>query len=717
MPIFHENKKESEKAKIRQRKREQETADSIAELFTSLEGPQKSGRRKLKPSVPRPRTAGPGSTFNSSKVRVVETLTKAHQMEGDGLLLLLYYQLFKKTWNSRKEFQSCPGARCPETVVYEHNFPQHWYYYDPKHGEMFKRPGSYLDTSQILKYFSRPVAKDFEIVAQYLCTQENPETEEIETSVEFFTAQTLKEFLGRSNRPDGVLQRFVIPKGEHNFQIQAVWSPKVTLVYKRTNMCRLKDKSVGIYTRAVTCDGPPHFSREDLLAEKTQSEVVKICNNFVQHFSSTEHKPVSRVVLYFKVDENDNLWIIWASSLRIGTTKFSSSQQRIPLNLSTKFTTPEAEQQRRRENCEGIELERKLVLSDVEQYRLSSDIIFATNFCTQPYSQGGAEGVAPPPKRGYLNSRQPFKRIHTAPHTGALMITDRSPKQRTPCGAAYVASPVLSSGTRDDSASPRRCDRRPGVPSERPPFLPSPTLNQVPPATSPRNPFHRKMLYLGLMEEDDSAAKKRREGEAATDGAKGVKAGFGSSGDDPLEVSDDNDNAWWKCTARIEQDYRTICANEERVRTWAQDELYYIYSHTLNHGLRKLYITKPAAEVWDVLCRGDYTNTRYADELIQALGLEDYEQPYEDEESNDGRPTFYYAGYGCSAKVQSEGVVLNPAVRQPSSMDRPVFQLRSDIDACVSRIFNEFKEDLRITIAAQREGGIGETDDALLHLQ
>ncbi|KAJ9455357.1 hypothetical protein DIPPA_25397 [Diplonema papillatum] len=53
-----------------------------------------------------------------TKVKAVENLTKAHQMEGDGLLLLLYFHLFKKTWNSKKEFQSCPGARwsCTSTT-------------------------------------------------------------------------------------------------------------------------------------------------------------------------------------------------------------------------------------------------------------------------------------------------------------------------------------------------------------------------------------------------------------------------------------------------------------------------------------------------------------------------------------------------------------------------------------------------------------------------
>ena len=54
--------------------------------------------------------------------------TKSHQLEGDGLLTLLYHHLWKKN----KSFQSCPGIKLPDTVVYEHNFPRAWYTYEFK---------------------------------------------------------------------------------------------------------------------------------------------------------------------------------------------------------------------------------------------------------------------------------------------------------------------------------------------------------------------------------------------------------------------------------------------------------------------------------------------------------------------------------------------------------------------------------------------------------
>ena len=664
MPLY-QSPEEKQKAK-------QTARATLGDLFSS----SGSHARRTK----KPRMISRANPLLKTKVKMVEALTKAHQMEGDGLLLLLYFQLFKKTWNSRKEFQSCPGARCPDTVVYEHNFPQHWYTYDSKHGELLKRPGSFLDTAQILKYFSRPVDKDSGIVAQYLCSHENTETEELETSVEFFTQETLKDFLhNRKHRPDGVLQRFITPKGEHNFQIQAVWSPKVTLVYKRTNTYRMKDKTVGVYTRAVTCDGPPHFSREDLLAEKTREEVVKICQNFVQHFSSTEHKPVSRVVLYFKVDDKDCIWIMWASSLRIGTSKFSANHQRIPLNLSTKFTTPDAEQRKRRENVEGEELERKLLSKDVEQYRLSSDFMFATTFCreinekSRPYTAK---------KRNLIeanNTHQP------SPPREPLLLLDRRPRT-----AERPVSP------------PVRCQYF--VTSDRPPFLPSPRINSVPPPWSPTNPFHKQVIRLGL-EGFSAPAKLTNQHNIKRDQVKKIE-------ESNMTLSQQEQNewetGWWCATEKSEREYRELLRNEEQVRSWGKDQLYHMYSHTLNHGMQKPYYLQPPQEIWQLLCSND--NTRYAEEVMAALGLKEHDV---DDDFSDSRvPTFYYCGYGCSAHINSAGANIT----QPPEgelQNRPIAQIAKDLDTAVTIIFSELKADLQqwtTTVKKQQKGNVNYGD-------
>ena len=95
----------------------------------------------------------------------------SHQLEGDGLLPLLYHHLFKKN----KQFQSCPGARIPDTVVYEHNFPRAWYRYEAKTQEIVKLSGRFLDTAHINHSFGQPV-EGTNVVAKFLFTAEEEGT-------------------------------------------------------------------------------------------------------------------------------------------------------------------------------------------------------------------------------------------------------------------------------------------------------------------------------------------------------------------------------------------------------------------------------------------------------------------------------------------------------------------------------------------------------------
>eukprot|EP00755_Sulcionema_specki_P019271 Sspe_Gene.11953::Locus_4067_Transcript_2_3_Confidence_0.286_Length_2251::g.11953::m.11953 len=645
--------------------------------------------RAMVKSGPRPHL-GLTNPLQHTRVKVVRTFTKAHQIEGDGLLLLLYHQLFKKTWNARKEFQSCPGARCPDTVVYEHNFPQHWYTYDSKHGEILKRPGSFLDTAQILKYFSRPVSKDCDIVAQYLCSMENPETEEMETSVEFFTEETLKDFLqNRKHRPDGVLQRFITPKGEHNFQIQAVWSPRVTLVYKRTNNHRLKDRTVGVYERAVTCDGPPHYTRDDLLAEITRAEVVKICSNFVNHFSSTEHKPISRLVLHFKVDEKDNIWVIWASSLRIGMTKFSSSHQHIPLNLSSKFTTPDAEQQRRKATVEGEALEKQLLLKDVEQYRLSSDFMFASTFGRDPTDREGRH--RPSSARGSPRRPVPPSNLiegHSPQGTSALITLDRA----RPTTARNTNSPGSTSARR------RRLDETTFVTSERPPFLPSPRLNAVPPPWSKQNPFHHQVQRLNLESLMNPMQLTRESGDSQQERGNVRKQVDQSAA--PDNSGDRHQEGWWEHDPVAKGKYLAIRRDEETVQSWMEDLVYLVYSHTLNHGMRLLTVTPPE-NIWRIFL-DEKGASEDCDAIMAAISMKPL-NPSEDDAVVEGRTTYYFLGYGCSAKLQSEGVPVQPFAPTPSALDRPMAALAADVSEAVKKLFEGRIAELRETVQAAQQ--------------
>ena len=719
MPLVLTNKTRNERKK--KRGRAQPATDDFSNTIASWTPSQNASSVRetmvdghLK-RVYNPTRLTKGSTrpLTSAKVKVVGSLAKSHQIEGDGLLPLLYHHLYKKTWNSNKEFQSCPGARCPDTVVYEHNFPQHWYTFDTKHQEIQKRPGSFLDTAQILKFFSRPVTKRFAIVAQYIFATDNPATEEPDLSVEFFSAETLKDFLhNRKNHPDGILQRFVVPKGERNFQLQAIWSPNVTLVYKRTNNIRLSDRTSSFYDRAVTCDGPSHYTREDLIAEQTRKEVIRICDRFVQHFHSTEHKPISRLVMYFKVDDKDNVWILWASSLRIGQSKFSILAERAPVNLATNFVTPEEEFMKKCEDVEGAALDKKLLTNDTKQYELSSDMIFAATFCSDyaisemsmtPQRAGctvpspafeaiNANGKATPSTQRLEPSRPVSSRSGRSGRARLRFRQRDSPSvcsaDRDTDGMSYIGSAQASPSNETRS----RVRDRDFVSSDRPPFLPSPKLStSVPPLWEKANPFHRKALVLGFTFDEVGSQRSQRSpasgrltqtGPEMTDypTIRYLTSSPGGMGE-PEAVLD-------PATALR---YQAIIQAEEAVIQWAKDELYCIYSHTLNHEMTnsRAYLTQIPEDVRKHL-KGANGECTQINAIASALGLATWEgEPHtlvHGRQVKEDAPLYYFQGY--SSMRQQEGYLP----RLGLGADRPMAHMEEEITSVVAKMFQEQRE-------------------------
>ena len=57
----------------------------------------------------------------------------------------------------------------PDTVIYDHNFPQAWYSYSRRDREMIKRPGRYLDAQHIYKGLCRVEPGSGGICAQFSC--------------------------------------------------------------------------------------------------------------------------------------------------------------------------------------------------------------------------------------------------------------------------------------------------------------------------------------------------------------------------------------------------------------------------------------------------------------------------------------------------------------------------------------------------------------------
>lgn len=264
---------------------------------------------------------------------------KNHPMEGDGIVLEFYNFLTKR---NPKTMKPCRDIFVPDTVVFERNFPRGWYTTDVKAREVMRKQGRELDASTIESGFKEDVPDTCPMVATYLNTREEvlDGRTVTQTTVEVFNKDTIGAFLSRKDKQEGILQKFVMPKGYHNSVIKAVWSPRVCMVQRRTNKFSVFDKKRAEndpFSAAVTYEGPSYLSEEGTMSGNVAKEVKKLCGHMVQHFYYTEHKFITRMVVYFKADQRSRIWFLWCGSLRVSDRNAASE---MPVNLVTYFTEP-----------------------------------------------------------------------------------------------------------------------------------------------------------------------------------------------------------------------------------------------------------------------------------------------------------------------------------------------------------------------------------------
>ena len=440
---------------------------------------------------------------NGTVVQFQTEWTKQHQLEGDGLLPLLYDHLWKSDITREHRLRD---AMIPDTIVFEHNFPRAWYTYDAKAQEIVKRAGKLLDSHSIYKFFGTE-EKGCDIVAQFYyksttvpVAQRTPRSgqrspqrnggggkgdveEELTTSVEFFTKEQFFHFIHSAKmKPDGVLQKFLVCKGDsqarRSFEIQAVWSPLATLIYKRTNKHRLNDKSIPVADRAATFDGPPHCSEESIVADSTKSKITDLCEKIVQHFSVTEHKPITRIILYFKTDNMDRIWVLWASSLRIGGDRLNPSNLRVPLQLGIRVENSNAGTSRGEVETRRRVVQSQLLDKDIALYDLTGDWTFAGQCVSSHRHHSIQSRSGSPSSPTNINTNSPQRDKEEQPPS-PLKVEPR----RESCSKSVAEEDAAA-------ASATRRSTEALYMSSRAPFLPTIDRQEKVTVQSPRHPLH-----------------------------------------------------------------------------------------------------------------------------------------------------------------------------------------------------------------------------------
>jgi hypothetical protein len=233
----------------------------------------------------------------------------------------------------------------PDTILYKYQKPCYWYFTSKKDNKLKKKSSMRMTNENISDRFTKKISPSG-IVAYYIykknCSLSKYETDNQKIyenplfnfkdndimkekdgsyTVEYFDLHKFNDFIQKKiTYEDGILQKFEDPKGDYNFTVRLQWSPKICLLEKKTCLRRINDNRYNVYERAVTYDGEEfQIKTEPIKGNHLPDRIEKIANSIVSHISNItlERIKIIRMILNFKITNNDNILFLWCSSLRI----------------------------------------------------------------------------------------------------------------------------------------------------------------------------------------------------------------------------------------------------------------------------------------------------------------------------------------------------------------------------------------------------------------
>jgi len=261
-------------------------------------------------------------------------------------------ELFHLLWAKNATNQPCPDVMIPDTVIYRYRIPAFWYFVGADN-KLKRKNKANIVNKKIYAEFTKEAKSPHDVVAYHISEPRADEDGMFrvgnEAVIRYFDQRSLHDFLFNEEKiDDGCLQKFIQPKGMHNSMIQAAWSPQMCLLERRINLNRLDKTGLPIQDRCATYDGGEHLSKITPVRGQLMPESIQqLCANLVSHVraASPARPQVSRILLHLKTDEQDNLWLLWCSSVRLGEEPSSSSQtlspsKSNPVCLQVQMTAP-----------------------------------------------------------------------------------------------------------------------------------------------------------------------------------------------------------------------------------------------------------------------------------------------------------------------------------------------------------------------------------------
>eukprot|EP00961_Rhodomonas_salina_P207918 2806059-Rhodomonas_salina.3 len=144
---------------------------------------------------------------------------------------------------------------------------------------------------------------------------------DVQPITEYLSAEGLDYFLSTppSRRTKvGMLQTFIHPKGTSNFIIRVSWTPEECTMNSCININRLADPDLEVQERAATND-EKHCVLIPMSGNVLAKQLERLCDTIAEHLhlASQQQYKVSSMVINFKIDNEDRVWLLWCEQLEV----------------------------------------------------------------------------------------------------------------------------------------------------------------------------------------------------------------------------------------------------------------------------------------------------------------------------------------------------------------------------------------------------------------
>lgn len=236
----------------------------------------------------------------------------------------LLFHIWKTDPNTKS---SLIGVNLPETIIYRLGKPFFWYF-TLATGEILRKAKGRVSHKFILQDF---LDSPNEILAYYLGFNGTSKDKANSAVIEFFTKDSFVDFIhNRDKCSTGILQMWIEPRSNQNSLIKVQWSQQFCLIERRVNKHRLDDTRVEFYEKLLTYEGMEYNSKlEPVTAPWIISEIQKTCIGIASHITAVTggNVTISRMVLFFKQDKYDKIWMMYCSALKVLDLSFTDNNQ------------------------------------------------------------------------------------------------------------------------------------------------------------------------------------------------------------------------------------------------------------------------------------------------------------------------------------------------------------------------------------------------------